>query len=340
MMRAVVQTGYGPPRHVLAVREVPPPEPAGDEVLVRVHAASVHPDVWHVVTGRPRVLRLMGSGLRQPTPAIPGTDLAGVVEAVGLDVTRFRPGDEVLGETIRGIEWRNGGAYAELALAPEARLRPKPPGVGFAEAATVPTAGCIALSNLPDLAARPAGQRVLVNGAGGGVGSIALQLARGAGAHVTAVDHGDKRVLLERLGADRVIDYTRTDVTTDDGGPYDVVFDVVGNHPYDAYRRLLAPDGTYVLIGHERFGEAGRSWVGSIPGMVGLMARSVVDPRLPRPGPARIGRSDALARLARELDSGTLTPVVDRTFTLEQVPEALAYLASGRALGRAVVVPG
>jgi NADPH:quinone reductase-like Zn-dependent oxidoreductase len=339
MVRAVVQSAYGEPERVLAVRDVPRPEPAPDEVLVRMRAASVHPDVWHVVVGRPRVLRLMGSGLREPTPAIPGTDLAGVVETVGAEVTRFAPGDEVFGETIRGIEWRNGGAYAELVAAPEAGLQPKPANVTFEQAATVPTAGRIALLNLPDLRERPAGQRVLVNGAGGGVGSMALQLARGAGAHITAVDHGDKRALLEQLGADRVIDYTRVDVTADDGGPYDVVFDVVGNHPYGAYRRLLAPDGTYVLIGHDGFGAAGRGWLGSIPTMFGLMTRSLVDPRLPRPGPAPVDRRGAMERLREELETGTLTPVVDRTFPLEEVTAALAHLATGRPLGRVVLVP-
>ncbi len=169
--------------------------PAEDEVLVQVRAASVHPDIWHVVTGQPAVLRLMGSGLRHPKSRVPGTDVAGVVASVGGRVTRFQRGDEVFGETIRGVQWRNGGAFAEFATAPEDGLALKPSTITFEEAAAVPTVGLIALNNLPQSRV-PVGHRVLINGAAGGVGSVAVQLARSYGAEVTAVDGPGKLDLL------------------------------------------------------------------------------------------------------------------------------------------------
>jgi NADPH:quinone reductase-like Zn-dependent oxidoreductase len=337
MMRAVVQTGYGGPSKVLEVREVDKPCAADGEVLVRVRAASVHPDVWHVVTGLPRVLRLMGSGLRRPKDAVPGTDIAGQVESVGAGVTQFRPGDEVFGETILGMQWRNGGAYAEYVALAEDSLALKPPEVTFEQAATVPTAGLIALHNLPERGRR-AGQRVLVNGAGGGVGAVAVQLAKSWGAVVTAVDHPRKLDLLRTLGADVVVDYTADDVTRS-GERYDLVFDVVGNHPFSAYRHVLADDGSYMLIGHDHFGTQGRRWLGSIPRMFRLMARSTVDRRLPR-GPFKPpDRVESMARLRALLADGALTPVVARAFALEQTPDAIALLASGQAVGRIVIVP-
>jgi NADPH:quinone reductase-like Zn-dependent oxidoreductase len=338
MMRAVVQTGYGKPSEVLEVRELDRP-PVGDgQVLVRVRAASVHPDVWHVVMGLPRVLRMMGSGLRRPRDVVPGTDMAGQVESVGSRVTRFGPGDEVFGETIRGMQWRNGGAYAEYVVVDEDALALKPSNVTFEQAATVPTSGLITLQNLPDLGRRPGGQRVLVNGAGGGVGAMAVQLARSSGAHVAAVDHTRKLDLLRTLGADRIVDYTTDDVTRGQER-YDLVFDVVGNHPFSAYRRVLATDGTYVLIGHDQFGTQGRRWLGSIPKMFSLMARSTVEPRLPRPTFEAPNRRRSMTRLHDLLEDGSLTPIVARTFPLEQVPDAIAFLASGRASGRVVIVP-
>lgn len=337
-MRAVVQSDYGEPAAVLAVGEVDPPRIEPGEVLVRVRAASVHPDVWHVVTGQPRVLRLMGAGLRRPSDVVPGTDMAGVVERVGSAVTRFAPGDEVFGETVSGMQWRNGGAYAEYVAAAEEALETKPPDVTFEQAATVPTAGIIALFNLPDLGEDAAGQRALVNGAGGGVGSTALQLLRAAGVHVTAVDHARKLDLLRELGADDVLDYTSDDITRADE-PYDLVFDVVGSLPFSAYRPVLRDDGTYVLIGHDHFGAAGRRWLGSMPRMVTLMARSVIESRLPRPDFAAPDRRRSMAQLRDHLEDGTLTPVVARTYPLEDVADAIAHLASGRAPGRIVMVP-
>ncbi|HEU4337889.1 MAG TPA: NAD(P)-dependent alcohol dehydrogenase [Nocardioides sp.] len=333
-MRAVVQRAYGSVDD-LTVSEVPRPEPAADEVLIHVRAASVHPDVWHVVAGRPAVLRLMGSGVRRPGQPVPGTDVAGVVESVGSAVTRFEPGDEVFAETVRGVQWRNGGAFAEYATAPEVGVALKPPAVSFEEAAAVPTAGIIALNNLPRRRV-PAGSRVLVNGAAGGVGAIALQLAKAYGAHVTGVDHSSKLELLRSLGADRVIDYTSEDFTRS-GGQWDLVFDVPGNHSWRETRRALHPRGSYILIGHDAFGAIGHRWLGSIPRLLGLVARSAVSPQLRGGSFAPPDKRELMDTLASLMGSGQLRVVVDRTFPLDQAPQALRHLMSGQSVGRVVL---
>jgi NADPH:quinone reductase-like Zn-dependent oxidoreductase len=333
-MRAVVQDGYGSPDR-LRLREVERPAVGDDEVLVRVRAASVHPDVWHVVSGRPFVLRLMGSGLRRPTCPIPGTDLAGTVEAVGGSVTRFRPGDEVFGESLRGFSWRNGGAFAEYASVPEAALAVKPANVTFEQAAAVPTAGYITLLNLPAGSLRP-GQRVLVNGAAGGVGSIAVQLAKAHGAHVTGVDHTKTLELVRASGADEVIDYTSADVTRN-GEQYDLIVDIPGNRPYAAYRNSLTPDGKYVLIGHDQYGRAGRRWLGSLPRFAWLGLRSLFVRQLRSTGRARLSKTDAMATLREHLEAGRLAPVIARTFPLAEAGDAIRYLASGEPIGRVVL---
>ena len=335
-MRAVLQSHYGSVDD-LRVDEVPRPEPVDDEVLIRVRAASVHPDVWHVVAGEPAVLRIMGSGIRRPRQQVPGTDVAGVVESVGSAVTRFQPGDEVFGETIRGVQWRNGGAYAEFATAPEVGLAHKPSGVTFEEASAVPTAGLIALNNLPQRWV-PAGSRVLVNGAGGGVGAIAVQLAKAYGAEVTAVEHTTKLDLVRSLGADHVIDYTPEDFTRS-GERWDFVFDVPGNHPFREVRRVLDPRGRYVLIGHDAFGARGHHWLGGIPLQLGFVVRSAVNPQLRGPSFASPDKRDLMSTLTNLMETGALRIVVDRTFPLEQASEALRHLMSGQALGRVVIRP-
>jgi NADPH:quinone reductase-like Zn-dependent oxidoreductase len=334
-VQAIVQDRYTAPEH-LRLREIDRPVVADDEVLVRVRAASVHPDVWHVVTGRPYVLRLMGSGLRRPKDRVPGTDLAGVVEAVGRDVTRFRPGDEVFGESLRGFSWRNGGAYAEYAAAPEEGLALKPANVSFEQAATVPTAGYITLLNVPAARLGP-GRRVLVNGAAGGVGAIAVQLARAAGAHVTGVDHTDRLDLVHRLGAEKVIDYTVEDFTRGQQR-YDLIVDIPGNRPFTQCRRVLATDGAYVLIGHDQYGRVGRRWLGSLPTFGRLGLRSMVTPQL-RPGGSRPSKREAMENLRAHLERGDLTPVIDRTFPLAEAGAAIRYLTEGRPRGRVVLTP-
>lgn len=278
----------------------------------------------------------MGSGVRHPTVRVPGTDVAGVVESVGREVTRFGRGDEVFAETIRGVQWRNGGAFAEYATAPEDGVAMKPATVSFEEAATVPTTGLIALNNLPQRRV-PHGSRVLVNGAAGGVGSIAAQLAKAYGAEVTGVDHPLKLGLVRSLGADRTIDYTREDFTRGTER-WDIIFDVPGNHSFREIRRALSPGGGYILIGHDGFDATGHHWVGSIPRMLALVARSAVTPELRGGSLAPPDKLKLMTTLAQFLESGQLRVAVDRTFPLSQGAEALQYLTTGQAKGRVVIV--
>ncbi|MFH2006247.1 MAG: NAD(P)-dependent alcohol dehydrogenase [bacterium] len=337
-MKAIVQTGYGAPEDVLQFREIDAPVVADDEVLVAVRAASVHPDVWHVVTGRPWVVRLMGAGLRKPKVPVPGTDLAGVVEAVGRSVSRFRPGDEVFGESHSRMQWCNGGAYAEYAAVPQDTLALKPAGTTFEEAASVPTAGYIALINLPAEGEWASRQNVLINGAGGGVGSIALQVAKARGATVTGVDRAEKLELLRALGADRVIDFAREDFTLGDER-YDLIFDVASTLSLKGCKRVLNPTGTYVLIGHDHFGDAGGRTFGSLPHFFKLQARAPFDRHLPALSFSIPEKSGVMARLKELLETGQLTPVIDRTFPLHEVPEAMRYLQQGGGPGRIIITP-
>lgn len=337
-MKAIVQTRYGPPEEVLELREIEKPEVGDGEVLVRVRATSVHADVWHVVAGIPYVLRVMGSGLLRPKVRVPGTDLSGTVEAVGRNVTRFRVGDAVFGESHSGFQWKNGGAFAELATVPEAALTVKPEGVSFEQAAAVPTAGFIALSNLRFEKALQPGRNVLINGAAGAVGSIALQVAKARGARVTGVDGAGKLELLRSLGADLVIDYMQADVTRG-GDRYDLIFDVASTLSISNCKRILKPTGIYVLIGHDHYGRAGRRLLGSIPGVFGLAARSLFNRHLPSPFFSPPPKQAVMAELRDLLGTGRLTPVIDRIFPLEMVPEAIRRLTEGHALGRIIITP-
>lgn len=335
-MKAVVQDRYGPPE-VLEVREVAMPAIADDEVLVRVRAASVHPDVWHVVRGVPYLLRVMGADLRRPREPVPGTDVAGHVEAVGARVTRFQPGDEVFGETVKGHQWRNGGAYAEYVAVPADQLAMKPADVTFEQAASVPTSGIIALRNVRDEGRVQPGDKVLVNGAGGGVGLLAVQLAAAYGAEVTGVDAPDKLELIRSVGADHVIDYTTGDFTRRDER-YDLIVDIPGNHPFAECRRVLAPGGRYVLIGHDRFGGDGGRWLGrGMRTLLPLMAMSPFVPELPTPTTKMATKQECLAALRELLEAGAITPVVGRTFPLHQVPEAIRCLERGDTRGKIVI---
>jgi NADPH:quinone reductase-like Zn-dependent oxidoreductase len=329
-MRAVVQSRYGGPE-ALALREIDPPAIADDELLVRVHAASLHPDVWHVLRGQPYVMRVLAP--RRPRRPVPGIDLAGVVEAVGAEVTRFEPGDAVFGETVRGFQWTNGGAFAELAAAPEEALARKPERLSFVEAASVPTSGLIALQSVRDQGHVRAGQQVLVNGAGGGVGTFAVQLAKAFGAHVTAVDVAAKLDMLRDL-ADRVIDPAEEDFTQ---GRYDLIVDIPGNRPYREIRRALTPEGIYVIVAHDAYGADGRRWFGSLPSVLPLVARSLFDRRLPKPDFAAPRKRAAMETLADFAEAGRLTPVIDRTFPLEEVADAIRYLESGAVQGKVVI---
>jgi NADPH:quinone reductase-like Zn-dependent oxidoreductase len=333
-MKAIVQDRYGS-TDVLELREIERPTAKDDEVLVRVRATSVHPDVWHAMKGVPYVLRIMGSGLRRPKNPVPGTDLAGVVEAVGSNVTRFHTSDEVFGASVGANLWGNGGTYAEYAAVPAARLQLKPANLTFEQAAAVLTSGPIAVQGIRDEGRVQPGQRVLINGAGGGVGTTAVQLAKAYGADVTAVDALEKLDMLRSIGADEVLDYTQQDFTRS-GKRYDLVLDIAGNHPWSDLRRALTPEGTYVLIGHDQYGGSGHRWFGSLGRFFRLM---VISPFVSHLHPFRGAKDpgDRVVVLKELIEAGKITPVIDRTFPLSEVPEAIRYLESGEAQGKVVI---
>jgi NADPH:quinone reductase-like Zn-dependent oxidoreductase len=327
-MKAVVQDRYGSP-DVLKIDDVAQPVAADGEVVVQVRAASVNARDWHLMRGDPYVARLMDSsqlGLRGPRIAIRGTDFAGRVEAIGPGVTRFRPGDEVFGE--------GDGAFAEFVCVPADAVEPKPSNLTFEQAAALPLAGNTALMGLRDVAQVQPGQRVLVNGASGGVGTFAVQIARSFGAHVTGVCSTRNVDLVRSLGADQVVDYTREDFTRS-GQRYDVVFDLVGNHSLTACRRALTPGGTLVLSG------GGVSRGGSLIGPVALMIRGQVFSRLVRrhrllvlaATPSRAN----LATLSELAETGQVAPVIDRTYRLSEAPEAIRYLEAEHARAKVVL---
>ncbi len=333
-MKAIVQDAYGSP-DVLELREIDEPVAGDDQLLVRVRAASVHADVWHVMRGVPYVLRIMGAGLRAPKDLIPGTDLAGHVEAVGKNVTRFQPGDEVFGQSLVANLWRHGGAFAEYASVPEARFERKPAGLTFEQAAAVPTSGSIAVQGVRDEGRIRAGQHVLINGAGGAVGTFAVQLAKAHGANVAGVDAPGKLDMLLSIGADRVVDYTREDFTRS-GERYDVILDIAGNHLWPDIRRAITPEGTFVLIGHDHYGASGHRWFGSLGRFAKLL---VISPFVSQLHPLRGAKDpgDRLVVLKELIEAGRLTPVIDRTFPLSEVPEAIRYLESGQVVGKVVI---
>jgi NADPH:quinone reductase-like Zn-dependent oxidoreductase len=320
-MKAVVQQKYGSP-DVLRIADVDEPVIGDDDVLVRVVAAGVDQGVWHLVAGEPRLIRLAGFGVRRPKNPVPGMDVAGRVTAVGANVTRFRPGDEVFGS--------GKGTYAEYAAVPAKRLVHKPANVSFEEAAAVPISALAALQGLRKAKVRT-GQRVLVLGASGGVGSFTVQLARSSGAHVTGVSSTAKTDLVRSLGAEEVLDYTRDDVT-DGSRRYDVVLDIGGSRPLSALRRALQPDGTLVIMG----GEGGPRWGMGIERQVQALLLSPFTKQtlgsllsLPKP--------EDLQQLADLLAAGTIRAVVDRTFPLAEAGAAINYLRAGKAKGKVVL---
>lgn len=334
-MKAVIHRAYGAPDAVLSVQTVKPPVPKDGEILVRVRAASMHPDVWHVIVGYPFVLRLMGNGVRRPKRRIPGTDLSGVVESAGRNVTRFKAGDEVFGESAN-FGWVNGGAYAELVAASQDCFAVKPKNVTFEQAAAVPTAGTIALSNLGGVK-RPTARNVLINGAGGCMGPIAVQIAKADGAHVTAVDCAEKLPMLRSLGADRVIDYRQEDYLQN-GERYDFIMDVASIRSPGEYQHALTTGGTYIPIGHAHYDSTRRPILGDMPYFVGLLLRMLLDPQKRRDF-KMIKKPEAMAIFSELLESGKLTPIVARTFALDEVPAALRWMREGHTPGRAVITP-
>jgi NADPH:quinone reductase-like Zn-dependent oxidoreductase len=336
-MQAIVQNSYGSARD-LTLQEVAMPQVGENDVLVRVRAASLHPDVWHAVAGWPFILRLMGAGLRRPKNPIPGTDMAGVVDSIGAGVTRFAPGDEVFGETVAANSWANGGAFAEYVAVSQDLLALKPGNVTFEQAASVPASGFIALQNLPHESELGNGREVLVNGAGGGVGAIALQIVKSYGATVTAVDSPNKLDMLRSLGADRVIDYTRSDFTQGEQR-YDFIFDVPGNHSFAECRRVLTADGRYVPIGYQHYGRSGGRILGLVPYFLCLMLVARFRPQLGTGNRSKPDKTGTIEILRELLASARLTPIIDSTFRLSQIHEAFRHLTADELHGKVILTP-
>ncbi len=333
-MKAIVQRAYGSDG-VLSLEDVPVPSVGDGEVLVRVHAASLHADIWHVLTGRPYVMRVMGGGLRRPKVPIPGIDLAGRVESVGPGVADYKVGDDVYGECVRGIQWKNGGAFAEYASVLAKDLAPMPQRLTYVEAAAVPTSGLIALQTVRDEGHVEPGEKVLVNGAGGAVGTFAVQLAKAYGANVTAVDRAGKLDVLRSIGADHVIDYAKTDFTTA-GERYDLIIDIPGNHSLSAIRGALTSTATYVFVGHDLYGRRGHPVIGSIGRILHMLVLTPFVPQFKAPGKIS-PREERLAILTEMVNAGQVTPVIDSTYPLEEIHQALGHLEQGTAIGKIVI---
>lgn len=323
-MKAITHDRYGDPTR-LALTEVPDPVPGPGEVLIRVRAASLNPSDWHRVTGTPLIARLE-SGLWRPKRPIPGTDLAGTIEAVGPGVA---PAVVAVGDDVFG--WKHGAALAEFAAVSVDQLVPKPENTSFAEAAATGIAAFTALQALRDKAGLQSDHHVLITGAGGGIGSFAVQLAASMGAEVTGVCSAAKADLVRSLGADRVIDYATEDVLGARGA-YDVMLDIAGNHRLRDCRAALRPHGTYVLIG----GPKGR-WLGPIPRLVRALLLSVVSSQRLVPM-LSTENSEDLAILAGHLAAGSLRPVIGATVPLADAGTALASLGEGHTTGKTVIV--
>ena len=322
-MKAIIHPCYGK-ADVLRYEDVAVPQPGDHEVLVEVQAVALNPLDWHYMTGTPYIMRL-DSGLGRPRSDRLGVDFAGIVAAVGPEVTRFKPGDEVLGSRF--------GAFAEYVVVAEDRaLVPKPSRLSFEQAAAVPVAAITALQGLRDKGRVEAGDKVLINGASGGVGTFAVQIARALGAEVTGVCSTRNVDLVRSLGADHVIDYKNEDFTRGDRR-YDVIIDNVGNHPLRTVRRVLEPDGTYVMIG----GPKDDPWLGPVLGFLKAPLMSRVSTQQFTVLLAEMNAAD-LRVLNSMIEAGQVTPVIDRTYPLQGIPAAIAYLETQRARGKVVAV--
>jgi NADPH:quinone reductase-like Zn-dependent oxidoreductase len=319
-MKAIVQDQYGS-ADVLGLEEIDAPVAGRGEVLIRVIAASAFIGDWHVMTGTPYAIRLV-SGLGKPKQRVRGQDFAGAIEVVGDDVTAFRPGDEVFGAGI--------GAFAEHATARPDKLAPKPTNLSFEEAATVPTTGCTALQGLRDVGKVQEGQRVLVIGAAGGVGSFAVQIAKAFGAHVTGVCSTSKVELVRSIGADEVIDYTHEEIV-DGERHYDVIFDTAGNREASYLRQALTPKGTLVLAG----GEGGGRWLG----MGRVIRAKAISPFVGQRMTNFLGRPKAADLLVLKdlIETGRVTPVIGARYPLSEVPTAIRELGAGHGRGKVVI---
>ena len=319
-MKAAVCSRYGPP-DVVQITDVEKPVPKDNEVLIEVRAASVNPFDWHLMRGTPYIVRIM-AGLLKPKDKRLGVDVAGQVEAVGRNVTQFRPGDEVFGAC--------RGAFAEYACASESALVMKPDNVTFEQAASAPVAAFTALQGLRDKGQIQPGQKVLINGAAGGVGTFAVQIAKWFGADVTGVCSTRNADMVRSIGADRVIDYTQEDFTKS-GQRYDLFFDCVGNHSLLACRRVLNPKGIYIVVG----GPDGR-WLGPLARMIKTLVLSRFVSQNLVMFLARRSKED-LTIMHELMKAGKVTPVIDKRYKLSEVPEAIRYLEEGHARGKVVI---
>ncbi len=331
-MKAIVLCKYGSP-DVLELKEVDKPVAADDDVLVRVRAASVNPYDWHNMTGLPYVMRML-TGLLRPKQNRMGADLAGVVEAVGKNVTRFRPGDEVFGEVdgeVPGQPMLEPGSFAEYVCVSEDSVVLKPANLTFEQAGAAPMVGLTSLIAMLEQGHVEAGQKVLINGASGGVGTFAVQIAKSLGAEVTGVCSTRNENMVRSLGADRVIDYTHEDFTRS-GLRFDLMLDNVGNRSPSECRRVLNPKGIYL----SSFGLPERLWVGPL---AELFKMSVLSPFVSQKmGSLNVSRTrERLLVLKDLLEDGKVTPVIDRTYPLSEVPDAMRYLEEGHARGKVVI---
>jgi NADPH:quinone reductase-like Zn-dependent oxidoreductase len=321
-LKAIVYTRYGPPE-VLQLKEVEKPTPKEDEVLVKVHAASVNAYDWHLLSADIFLVRLMGGGLLKPKNTILGADIAGQVEAVGRNVKQFQPGDEVFGD----IAGCGNGGFAEYASAPENALVLKPTNLSFEEAAAVPMAAVTALQGVRDQGKIQPGQKVLINGASGGVGTFAVQIAKSFGAEVTAVCSTRNLNMARSIGADHVIDYTQEDFTQN-GQQYDLILAVNGYHPISAYKRALAPKGIYVMAGGK-------------PAQI--FQAMLLGPWMSKTGGKKMGNVSAkpsqkdLVFIKGLIEAGKVVPVIDKRYPLSEAAEALRYLGKGHARGKVVI---
>jgi NADPH:quinone reductase-like Zn-dependent oxidoreductase len=320
-MKAVVYEKYGAPG-VLELREVDKPAIEDHQALVRVHASSVNPAEWYGVTG-PWFARVFGAGVRGPKDTRPGSDLAGTVETIGKDVTELAPGDEVFGTS--------GAAWAEYAAAREVRLVKKPARVSFEQAASVPIAGLTALQALRDHGQVQPGQKVLINGASGGVGTFAVQLAKAFGADVTAVCSTRNVELVRSLGADRVVDYTQEEFTRRDER-HELMIDIAGSRSFGELRRVLTPEATAVIVGARFPGKR----LGPLGHVVRTRVASIGRSQTVKFFIAKINKED-LVVMGELMEAGKVTPVIDRSYKLDEISDALAYLGEGHARGKIVV---
>jgi NADPH:quinone reductase-like Zn-dependent oxidoreductase len=323
-MHAIVQDRYGGPE-VLELAEVPVPEPGEDQVLIEVRAASVNPYDWHLMRAIPHFVRL-SNGFNRPRNRIPGADYAGVVAAVGSGVSDLAVGDEVFGGT-------GSGTLADFVVVARRNAVHKPANITFEQAAAVPMGGITALQALRDSGRVEAGHTVLINGAAGGVGTFAVQIAKAMGAQVTAVCSTRNVEMVRSIGADNVIDYTEVDFTKT-GQRYDVIIDIIGNHSITAVRRVLEPKGRLVGVGQADMGD----WIGPIAFLGGLALSSIGRSRKSSAMLAKNTQEDFLV-LAQMLEEGSIVPVIDRTYPLAEAPDAIRYLEEGHARGKVIILP-